>query len=417
VCEYIYSTPAIEEANGVARRKKLKPAPFPKLEPIGGVALGSIECGVGYQGRHDLMLAVLDPGTTIAGVLTRSLSASAPVNWSRAKLPGGRVRAIVVNAGNANAFTGRDGDAVVQATAARAAQIVGCRAKEVFIASTGVIGRIFPAKIIPGKLAALYRRVRPDGWDAAAAAIMTTDTCPKGATRTALIGDTMVTINAIGKGTQMIAPDLGTTLNFVFTDAKIPAPVLQRILAHVADRSFNCITIDGDTSTSDTLFVCATGAAKHRRVSHAKDPHLRDFRRALAEICTALSHAIVRDTAGASRFVTLNVSGAASFKAARKIGRVIGASPLVKYALSNALDPCGRIIMAVGKAGERANRDRLGIDIGGVAVARDGATLHRYDVDAVTAHLNSDAVEINIDVGIGRGRATIWTSDRSLGYG
>ena len=401
----------------MARRKKLKRAPFPELEPIGGVALGAIECGIAYRGRDDLMLATLDAGTTIAGVLTRSQIASAPVNWSRAMLPGGRARAIVVNAGNANAFTGRDGDAIVQATAARTAQIVGCREKEVFVASTGVIGQIFPAKKISGKLAALHRRVRPDGWKAAAAAIMTTDTCPKGATRSARIGDTTVIINAIGKGTQMIAPDLGTTLNFVFTDAKIPAPALHKMLVHAADRSFNCITVEGDTSTSDTLFLCATGKARHGRVTAHNDPQLRDFRRALAEVCLALSHAIVRDSAGAARFVTLNVTGAASFKAARKIGRVIGASPLVKYALSNALDPCGRIIMAVGKAGERANRDRLGIDIGGVAVAREGAVLRRHDAAAVKAHLNGDDVNITIDVGIGRGRATIWTSDRSVGFG
>ncbi len=401
----------------MARRKKLKRAPFPVLRPIDGVALGAIECGVAYRGRPDLMLAVLDPGTTIAGVLTRSRSASAPVNWSRAMLPGGRARAIVVNAGNANAFTGRDGDAIVRATAARAAAVVGCREEEVFLASTGVIGKIFPTKKIPGKLAALYQRVRPDGWDAAAAAIMTTDTCPKGAVRTARIGDAEVTINAIGKGTQMIAPDLGTTLNFVFTDAKIPAPALHKMLVHAADRSFNCITVEGDTSTSDTLFICATGAAKHRRVTDHNDPHLRDFRRALAEVCTALSHAIIRDGAGASRFVTLNVTGAASFQAARRIGRVVGASPLVKVALSNALDPRGRIIMAVGKAGERANRDRLGIDIGGVVVARAGTTLRDYDTARVEAHLNSDAVDITIDVGVGRGRATVWTSDRSVGYG
>ncbi len=401
----------------MARRNRLKRAAFPDMHPIDGVALATVECGVAYQGRTDLMLVELQKGTQIAGVFTRSLTASAPVKWCREILPGGKARAIVVNAGNANAFTGRAGDAIVRATARRAAEVIGCREKDVFVASTGVIGKTFSPKLIPGKLAGLHRRAKPEAWNDAAAAIMTTDSVPKGMVRTARIGDTVVTINGIGKGTQMIHPDLATTLNFLFTDAKIPSAVLQKALAHAADRSFNCITIEGDTSTSDSLFLCATGAARHARITDYRDPALRDFRRALEEVCVGLSQAIVRDAEGASRFVTLHVSGAASTRAARNIGRTIASATLFKVSMAEVLPPWGRMIMAVGKAGERADRDRLDIDVGGIPVARNGEVLKKYDFTAVMAHLEGTEIELAIDVGVGRGKATVWTSDRSKGYG
>ena len=337
------------------------------MQPIDGVRLATVACGVAYKGRTDLMLVELQKGTQIAGVFTRSLTASAPVKWCRSILPGGKARAIVVNAGNANAFTGRAGDDIVRATAKRAAEVIGCREKEVFVASTGVIGQSFSPKLIPGKIAGLHKRARPGRWTEAAAAIMTTDSVPKGMVRTSKIGDTTVTINGIGKGTQMIHPDLATTLNFLFTDAKIPAPVLQKCLAYAAGRSFNCITVEGDTSTSDSLFLSATGAA--------------------------------------------------SFQAARKIGRTIASATLFKVSIAETLPPWGRMIMAVGKSGERADRDSLDIDVGGIPVAREGAVIDGYDAAAVAAHLKGSEIELSIDVGIGRGKATVWTSDRSKGYG
>lgn len=401
----------------MARRKPLTKPAFPDMQPIDGVALATGKCGVAYKGRTDLMLAELQKGTQIAGVFTRSLTASAPVKWCREILPGGKVRAIVVNAGNANAFTGRAGDDIVRATARRTADVIGCRQKEVFVASTGVIGQTFSAKLIPGKIPGLHKRVKPDNWTAAAAAIMTTDSVPKGMVRTAKIGESMVTINGIGKGTQMIHPDLATTLNFLFTDAKIPSAVLQKTLAHAADRSFNCITIEGDTSTSDALFLCATGAARHPRLTDYRDPRLKDFRRALLEVCTGLSQAIVRDAEGASRFVTLHVTGAASAQAARKIGRTIASATLFKVSMAEVLPPWGRMIMAVGKSGERADRDRLDIDVGGIPVAREGAVIDAYEAAAVEAHLKGTEIDLSIDVGVGRGKATVWTSDRSKGYG
>ena len=401
----------------MARRKPLTKPGLPDMQPIVGVKLATAACGVAYKGRTDLMLVELQQGTQIAGVFTRSQTASAPVKWCRSILSGGKARAIVVNAGNANAFTGQAGDDIVGATVKRTAEVIGCREKEVFVASTGVIGQTFSPKLIPGKIADLYKRARTDRWTEAATAIMTTDSVPKGMVRTAQIGDATVTINGIGKGTQMIHPDMGTTLNFLFTDAKIPAAVLQKCLAHAADRSFNCITVEGDTSTSDSLFLCATGAAKHPRITDYRDPRLKAFRQALLEVCTGISQAIVRDAEGASRFVTLHVTGAASMPAARKIGRTIASATLFKVSMAEMLPPWGRMIMAVGKSGERADRDRLDIDVGGIPVARDGMVIDGYDAKGVAAHLKGSEIDLSIDVGVGRGKATVWTCDRSKGYG
>jgi glutamate N-acetyltransferase/amino-acid N-acetyltransferase len=401
----------------MTRRKPLTKSKFPKMQPIEGLKLATGACGVAYRDRADLMLAELQKGTQIAGVFTRSLTASAPVKWCRSILPGGTVRAVIANAGNANAFTGRAGDDIVRATAKRAAEIIGCREREVFVASTGVIGQSFSPKLIPNKIAGLHRRARADQWQQAAQAIMTTDTTPKGAVSTAEINGTTVTINGIGKGTQMIHPDMATTLNFLFTDAKIPATVLQNCLTYAADRSFNCITVEGDTSTSDSLFLCATGAAKHSRITGHRDPRLKEFRRALLEVCTGLSQAIVRDAEAASRFVTLHVTGAASMQAARKIGRTIASATLFKVSMSETLPPWGRMIMAVGKSGERADRDRLAIDVGGLPVAREGAVIDGFAAATVAEHLEGSEIELSIDIGVGRGRATVWTCDRSKGYG
>ncbi|HLF58604.1 MAG TPA: bifunctional glutamate N-acetyltransferase/amino-acid acetyltransferase ArgJ [Alphaproteobacteria bacterium] len=401
----------------MAERSPLAPDRFPDLPEVAGVRLAATASGIRYKGRTDLMLAVLDPGTTVAGVFTRSCMASAPVDWCRAGLKKGRARAIVVNSGNSNAFTGRKGKEAVRQTAQGAADTVGCKPGEVFIASTGVIGEPPPAEKIVAALPGLHRAASPAAWDAAATAIMTTDTFAKGATRTAKIGGARVVINGIAKGSGMIAPDMATMLAFIFTDAAIPPRVLQALLDDANARSFNSITVDGDTSTSDTVILAATGKGpKHKKVSRAGDPHLREFRAKLESLMQDLAHQIVRDGEGAQKFVTITVAGAASESAARRIGLAIGNSPLVKTAIAGEDANWGRVVMAVGKSGEKANRDKLKIKIGGVLVAKNGAVLPGYDEAPVAAHMKTRDIAIEVDVGVGKGRATVWTCDLTHGY-
>ena len=394
----------------------LAPAGFPEMPAVAGVRLAAGACGLRYQGRDDVLLAELASGTTAAGVLTRSLTASAPVEWCRKALGGGSARALVVNAGNANAFTGRAGAESVERTVEAAADLFPCRPSTVFVASTGVIGETLPEARITEALPALHAALDADAWEAAARAIMTTDTFAKGATRSAAIGGTPVTINGIAKGSGMIAPDMATMLAFFFTDAAIPADVLQTLLGKAADRSFNCITVDGDTSTSDTVLLFATGQAANPSVSAAGDGRLRGFRRALDEIMTDLAQQVVRDGEGASKFVTVTVSGAASRAAARRIALSIANSPLVKTAIAGEDANWGRIVMAVGKAGEKADRDRLSIAIGGIPVAEDGVAVHDFDEAPVARHMKEQEIGIAVDVGVGNGRATVWTCDLTHGY-
>ena len=396
----------------------LAPAAFPALPPIPGVALASAHCGIRYKERRDLMVALLDPGTTIAGVFTRSKTRGAPVDWCRAALKRGKVRAIVVNSGNSNTFTGRAGKEVVERTAAAMAKIAGCDPREVYISSTGVIGEPPPADKIVGALPAAARTARSDAtaWREAAEAILTTDTFAKGTTRSVPIDGVTVTINGFCKGSGMIAPDMATMLAYLFTDAALPAGVLQQLLSAGNERSFNSITVDGDTSTSDTVLLCATGKARHRRVSRADDPRLKDFRRALDEVMIDLAQQIVRDGEGAEKFVTIAVRGAASARAARRIGLAIGNSPLVKTALAAGDANWGRIVMAVGKAGEKADRDRLAIAVGGIRIAENGGPVPDYDEAPVSEHMKGREIMIAVDLGIGRGKATVWTCDLTHGY-
>lgn len=395
----------------------LAPTQSPQLPPIAGVRLAALASGIRYRRRRDLLVAALAPGTTVGGVLTRSLTASAPVDWCRAALKGGRGRALVVNAGNANAFTGKAGIASVKRTVDAASRLFGCKPKEVFVASTGVIGVPLPDERITAALPQAKSALADDAWGEAAEAIMTTDTFAKAAFRIARIGGVPVTIGGIAKGSGMIAPDMATMLSFVFTDAKIPAPVLQAALSQANARSFNSITVDGDTSTSDTALIFATGQGqKHKAVKKLADPHFRDFRQKLEDVMRELAILIVRDGEGASKFVTINVSGAASESAARRIGLVVGNSPLVKTAIAGADANWGRVVMAVGKSGERADRDRLRIAIGGVPVAAKGAVVPGYDEAPVARHMKGSEIVIDIDVGIGRGRATVWTCDLTHGY-
>jgi glutamate N-acetyltransferase/amino-acid N-acetyltransferase len=412
------STPTPKAPSGLPV-SPLAPAAVPRLAPIAGLKLAGAAVGLKKRaGAHDLMVAELAPGTTIAGVFTRSLCASAPVDWCRASVKKGKARVLVVNSGNSNAFTGKAGDRTVEYTVAEAAKRFKCRKNEVFVASTGVIGQPVPQDHIAKHIGTVAAGLSPKAWDEAAAAIMTTDTFVKMATRTATIGKTEVTVSGFAKGSGMIAPDMATMLGFVFTDAKIPAPMLQRILKRATDKSFNAVTVDSDTSTSDTVLLCATGQAKHPRVPAAGAPGalLKDFARAVDEVCTELAQLIVRDGEGATKFVQIRVTGAESKGAAHRIGMTIANSPLVKTAIAGEDANWGRIVMAVGKAGEKADRDRLGISIGGVLITQNGQVVDGYDEAPVAQHMKGQEIDIQVDIGIGRGSATVWTCDLTHGY-
>jgi len=398
-------------------KSPLAPEQLPTLPPIAGVRLASAASAIRYRDRDDLMLMELTPGTSIAGVLTGSLTRSAPVDICRRNLKGGKARAILVNAGNANAFTGKAGDQSAKRCVAALSGVLDCRTNEVFVASTGVIGEPLPDHKITSALPMLARSLAPNGWERAGHAIMTTDTFAKLATRTARIGDAIVTINGIAKGSGMIAPDMATMLAFAATDARIPADILQRLLKEAADRSFNCITVDGDTSTSDTLLLAATGmGAKHPRPRSFGDRVLRDFKRALVELLQDLACQVVRDGEGAAKFITIDVKGAATPRAARAIGLAIANSPLVKTAIAGGDANWGRIVMAVGKSGERADRDRLSISIGGTLIAEKGQRRPGYDETPVARHIKGNDIHLEVDVGIGRAGARVWTCDLTHGY-
>ncbi|MBU6497407.1 MAG: bifunctional glutamate N-acetyltransferase/amino-acid acetyltransferase ArgJ [Rhodospirillales bacterium] len=390
--------------------------PLPALPPIAGVRLAAAEAGIRYKGRTDAVLAELAPGTTVAGVFTSSKCPGAPVDWCRAALPAGRARAVVVNAGNANVFTGRAGAQAARATAVAAAGLVGCPPRQVFLASTGVIGEVLPHERLTAALPALHAGLSETGWEAAARGIMTTDTFPKAATRVARIGDAEVRITGIAKGSGMIAPDMATMLCFVFTDAKIPAPALQKLLARGTEASFNRTTVDSDTSTSDTVLLFATGQARHARVAPEGGRGLADFGRQLNDLLLDLALQVIRDGEGAQKLVRIDVAGAVSAKSAKRIAMSIANSPLVKTAIAGEDANWGRIVMAVGKAGEPADRDRIGVAIGGTWMARDGGVVPGYDEAPVVAHMKGREVEIAVDLGLGRGQATVWTCDLTHGY-
>jgi len=399
-------------------RSPLAPEGFPELPPVAGVRLAAAACGVRYRDRTDVALFELAEGTAMAGVFTRSLTAAAPVEWCRHALQAGmgRGRAILVNAGNANAFTGRKGDAAASHEVEATARALKCAREQVFIASTGVIGEPLPAERITGHLGSLVGALGTAGWRQAAEAIMTTDTFPKGAVHHAEIDGVPVTLTGIAKGSGMIAPDMATMLAFAFTDARLPPVTLQALLAEAVDRTFNCITVDSDTSTSDTVLAAATGKADNPEIVDPLDHRLDGFRRALTDLLRDLAQQVVRDGEGASKFVTVKVTGAADDLAARRIGLAIANSPLVKTAIAGEDPNWGRIVMAVGKAGEKADRDRLAIDIGGIAVAREGERVPDYDEAPLAAHMRGREIELAVDVGVGDGAATVWTCDLTHGY-
>jgi len=395
----------------------LSPKSFPALPPLAGVRLATGAASIRYRGRNDLMLAVLAPETQVAGVFTNSRTAAAPVEWCRAQLSHQSARALVANSGNANAFTGVAGRDAVRAVAGSAAAILDCQVQEVFVASTGVIGEPLPAENITRMLGTLAESGAAGGWRDAAESIMTTDTFPKMATARATIENHRVTINGIAKGSGMIAPDMGTLLAFLFTDANLPAAVLQELLVAGVRNSFNAITVDSDTSTNDTLLLFATGKGPpHPAIGRAGDRRLTDFSQKLNAVLQDLALQVVRDGEGAQKLIRVDVSGAESEESARRVAFSIANSPLVKTAIAGGDANWGRVVMAVGKAGEPADRDRLRIAFGGHVVAEKGERAEKYDESAATRAVSGREVGIEVDLGMGQGSARVWTCDLTDGY-
>ncbi len=407
-------------------RSPLAPEAFPTLAAIRGVRLAAVAAGIRYERRADLMLAEMAPGTTAAGVFTTSRCPSAPVEWCRSVLGRGRARALVCNSGNANAFTGRAGETAARMTAETIAAELGIEPDDVFLASTGVIGETLPeealARALP-ELAAALSESDSTGWSEAADAIRTTDTFTKGAQAALGTTDLDGHIVGIAKGSGMIAPDMATMLAFVFTDVPVAADVLQLSLAGAVEGSFNRITVDSDTSTSDTVLAFSTPSGASASSDRDVDPittlddaRLPAFRKGLDAVCLDLAHQIVRDGEGATKFVTVDVRGAESESAARTIALSIGNSPLVKTAVAAEDANWGRIVMAVGKSGEAADRDALSIWIGDEQCATNGVVRDGYEEARATAHLQGSEVNLTVDVGVGESSATVWTCDLAHGY-
>ncbi|WP_417804506.1 bifunctional glutamate N-acetyltransferase/amino-acid acetyltransferase ArgJ [Thalassospira lucentensis] len=399
---------------GATSVSPLAPAAFPELAAIDGVKLHTATLGIRYKGRPDVFLAELAPGTQVAGVFTTSTTASAAVRWGREALKGGSARAFFVNAGNSVAFTGKSGEKFVADKVEVAANALSCDKTEIFTASTGVIGEPTTANRITDAMGDLL--ANESGWLDAAKAIMTTDTFAKGASATATINGKTVSISGIAKGSGMIEPNMATMLGFIFTDAAIPHAVLQAILADSNNRSFNAITVDSDTSTSDTVLVAATGKAGNEAVSGIDDPALAEFKTALEDVLRDLAHQIVRDGEGASKFITVNVSGAVNEKEAKIAAKAIANSPLVKTAIAGEDANWGRIVMAVGKCGVTADPNKLTIAIGGITLAKNGERVEDYDEAPVDAHIKGQYIDIHADLGFGDGAATVWTCDLTHGY-
>jgi glutamate N-acetyltransferase/amino-acid N-acetyltransferase len=408
----------------------LAPTHVPDMPVIAGVKLATAAAGIRYKGRTDVLLAVMDKGTAVAGVFTKSKCPSAPVEWCRAKLGGGKsskgksskggsARALVVNSGNANAFTGKTGKQATTLTASIAAKALGCSPNEVYLASTGVIGEPLDASKFDGVLGTLAETAEPGDWMSAARAIMTTDTFPKVATATVKLGKAKVTINGMAKGSGMIAPDMATMLSFIFTDAPIAAGALQALLKSGVEDTFNAVTVDGDTSTSDTLLAFATGAAAADgapKISRASDPRLKAFTKAFNAVLADLAEQVARDGEGARKLVEIIVEGATTKASARKIAMSVANSPLVKTAIAGEDANWGRVVMAVGKAGEPANRDKLSISFNGIRVAKSGARDPSYDEAEVSAAMKHPKIQIKVALGLGKGRDRVLTCDLTKEY-
>ena len=401
------------------KKSPLAPKSFPKMPAIYGLWLGAGESGTKYKDRPDVMLVAVEKKSVIAGALTKSSMPSAAVEWCRTLLPKGAVRGLVVNAGNANAFTGKTGDKANYQLAAGAAKALNVLPEEVFVASTGLIGEDLKTPALLKTIANLADGgLSPTAWQNCARAIMTTDTFPKGVTRTAKIGSVEVNLNGIAKGSGMIAPDMATMLAFFFTDADLPPSVLRQLVNDNLPSSFNAITVDSDTSTSDTVLLIATGVRKlsGKPIRSIKDPRLKGFNQSLKESMQELAQQIVRDGEGATKFITVNLSGAADDASARIIALAIANSPLVKTAIAGEDPNWGRVVMAVGKSGEPANQDRLKVKIGDFNIAKNGRVIANYDERPVAKYMKGREIAISVDVGIGKGSARVWTSDLTHEY-
>jgi len=385
------------------------------MAAIAGVTLRVARARYKQWDRCDLTFAELAPGTAVAGVLTNSKCPSPEVEWCRKALVLGEARALVVNAGNSNAFTGDRGRGAVEAIAARTAGHLGCRPSDIFVASTGVIGVPLPVDKAEAGLDAAFV-AEPCDWRTAAETIGTTDTFPKGAQTTAIVDGRTVTLVGIIKGSGMIAPDMATMLGFIFTDAAVEPAYLQGALVAANVRSFSCITVDSDTSTSDTVLAFATGAAGNTPLAENDSAGADAFAAALADLCLQLAQLVVRDGEGASKFIRIDVTGAENDRSAHRVAMSIANSPLVKTAVAGEDANWGRVVMAVGKAGEPAERDKLSISFGTTQVARNGLAVEGYDEAPVAAHLKGSDVEIGAELGLGEGSATVWTCDLTHGY-
>lgn len=394
----------------------LAPKNFPSMPPVAGVRLAAVNCGIKYKTRTDLMLAELSEESKVAGVFTQSKTASANIVWGKEILSHHSARVVIVNSGNANAFNGVCGKESIDRIVKQSAKIFDCKDYEIYPCSTGVIGEPLKDELITNKLHELKENLSKDNWQAAAQAIMTTDTFPKAATKTITIENKNVTINGIAKGSGMIAPDMATLLAYIFTDANISADVLQSLLKEVTDKTFNAITVDSDTSTSDTTLLCATGKANHNEIKDINTAELSKFKDALYEVMKDLAHQIVKDGEGANKFITVNVSGAENNKAAKTIALAIGNSPLVKTAIAGEDANWGRVIMAVGKAGEAADRDKISVTIGQTNIVKNGQLNPDYKEIEVTQHMQGQYIDVTVDVGISNGNATIWTCDFTKEY-
>ncbi len=397
----------------ITTRSPLAPEKFPDLPAIAGVRFASTEAGVRYAGRKDVMLALLDPGSVMTGVFTRSATRSANVLDCQAKIGGDSDAgaAIIVNSGNSNAFTGRAGEGSVAAICEKVAEVTGLSADRVFTSSTGVIGERLPHDRITAKVEELAGKLSVDGIEDAAMAIMTTDTFPKGASQVVDLPGGTVKIAGIAKGSGMIAPDMATMLVYIFTDAKISRADLQTLVSRINDRSFNCITVDSDTSTSDTLLCGATGASGVEVTAESEA-----FAAAMEAVFMDLAHQVVRDGEGATKFVTVNVTGAANDQDARTHALAIANSPLVKTAIAGEDPNWGRVVMAIGKSGAAADRDLLSIRFGDVLVAEKGWVSPDYREEQGAAQMKQPEITLNVDIGLGEGTATVWTCDLTHGY-
>ena len=389
--------------------------PFPAIPAIAGVTPRVARAGYKDWGRCDLTYIELAEGTAVAGVFTRNVCCSSEVELGRQNVAQGRARALVVNAGNSNAFTGYRGREAVEAIMAQVSTHLGCPQEQVFVSSTGVIGVPLPKDKAQAGIAAALA-AEPCNWQDAANTIGTTDTFAKGAMAQAVVDGRTVTLGAIIKGSGMIAPDMATMLGYVFTDAAVEPAFLQQLLSAANQRTFSCITVDSDTSTSDTVLAFATGAAGNAPLASFDSAGADAFAAALDDVCRQMAHLVVRDGEGAQKFIAVTVTGAVSDESARKVGLAIANSPLVKTAIAGEDANWGRVVMAVGKAGEPADRDRLSIGFGGTWAARDGQPLADYDEAPVAAHLQGQDISIEVDLGLGEGRATVWTCDLTHGY-